>query len=237
MAGEQNKKRKIPFWLQIVLILAVGAAASVIVLLLIRSRSSDIEKGDTFTVTFRNQDGTMIEQKEAELGKGVEPPQYIGEEIFRGWSTAINNITADTEAHPLLYTIVENNLFYFDSVYAREGCEFSLDLFVGGNVNVSSGELLIEYDPDVLKYQKTTGLCTAREDEVGVLQLSFSESDPIREKTQLAGIVFTAKEKDAYATKLLLSGDNVMLQENGEESIVDFATINNKVFFLQEVTE
>ena len=236
MEKASKKSRQFPFWLQIVLILAVGAAVSVIILLVARSRSSDREKGDTFTVTFCYQDGTLIDQMEAERGKGVEPPQYIGEEIFRGWNTAINYVTSDTEAHPILYQIVEDNLFYFDSVYVQEGSAFSLDLFVGGNVNVSSGSLTIEYDPDVLSYQRTSGLCEASEDEPGVLRLEFSEDAPITEKTQLASIKFEAKEVDAYSTEVLLSAEEATLRVKGTEQAVDFATINNQVFFLQELT-
>lgn len=239
MAKRKESKRKIPFWLQIVLILAIGIAASGIVLIVAHGKKgNDQTDAVMHTVTFCYDDGTIIEQKEAKDGAWVFPPDYAGEGVFRGWNTAINRVTMDTEAHPMIYDIVEDNLFYFDSMYVQEGEKFSLDLFVGGNVNVSSGELTLEYDPAVLTYQKANGdiPCEFSEEIPGTLKITFSAPEPITETTKLASITFRAEIADVYSTQVLLSAENVKLQSKNGETIVDFATINNEIYFLQEAT-
>lgn len=229
-----KKNARIPFWLQIVLILLTGVLASVGILAARSGSEPDLPR---YTVTFAYSDGTVIEAKEVSEGKGVYPPEYIGEGVFRGWSGRFNQVTSDVEVHPVIHSIGEDNLFYFHSVYVEEGKSFALDVQLGGRVSVSSGELTILYDPAVLEYRgaDSEAFCSVTEGAEGELTLTFEAEEPIRKETLLAKLNFCALEKDAYATEVQLQAKNVKIVSDGEELPADCATINNKVFFLQEV--
>ena len=247
---KRKKKTQIPFWIQILAILLVGVIASVIVLFVVPSLNSNNEESGTtetstqsdtgdgeYTVTFAYQDGTVIEKKTVTKGKGVFPPVPKSDDVFRGWSGAFNSVQSDVEVHPIFYNITEDNLFYFNSVYVQEGKEFTLDVYVGGRVNVSSGKLTLSYDPEVLEYKcsDSNALSSVSETKAGELTIDFSSDTNLDKKTMLSQITFFAKEKDAYATQVELSAKAVKVLTGGQEMSADFATINNKIYFLQEV--
>lgn len=233
------KKIKIPFWIQIVTILLIGVIASgaafwIAQRIVAKQQEKNVEK---HTVTFAYLDGTIIETKEVSHGKGVFPPALKDEGVFRGWSTDFNAVQNDIEAHPVYYAIKENNLFYFDSVYVQEGKEFSLDVYVNGYVNVSSGKLTLQYDTEVLEYidSKNIECCTVTESTKGTIVIQLNSEEVIKEQSLLSQVRFYAKEKDAYSTEITLKASDMQVVVEGQEIPADCATINNKVFFLQEV--
>lgn len=226
------KNKKFPLWGQILAILLVGVLASVAAYLIVKDRTAE-----RFTVTFAYGDGTVIEQKQVKKGKGTFPPTLDYDGVFRGWSAGFNNVESDVEVHPMFYDIVEDNLFYFDSVYVKEGSNFTLSLYLAGNVNVNSGDIKLSYDPDVMTYKKANanGFCSVSEEKAGELTVHFSSEQTLTEKTLLAELTFYAKRADAYSSEILVSTDQVMLVANGEDKPADHATINNNIYFLQEV--
>lgn len=233
------RKIRIPFWIQIVAILLAGVIASGVAFLIARNSitTHQNESQEKHTVTFAYLDGTVITTKEVSHGKGVFPPELTDEGVFRGWSNGFNAVVADVEAHPVYHSITENNLFYFDSVYVQEGTEFSLDICVGGYVSVSSGELTLEYDVEVLEFLELKDMvqCAVSETTKGELVICFNSDTAIKTETLLSQLRFVAKEKDAYATEVILKASNIKVVAEGQEMPADCATINNKVFFLQEV--
>lgn len=239
----KNKKRKnkivLPFWLQILAIIVVGIIFSVVVFLIISSvlnkdKESNVEK---HSVTFAYQDGTVIDTKKASDGKGIFPPDFETNGVFRGWSGAINNVTSDIEVHPILMDISDENLFYFDSLYVKEGDEFAIDLLLAGEVNLSSADLTVSYDTDVMEYVKSDSkdYCEIKEGEEGVLNFILSSDIPITEKTLLSQITFRSKEMDVYASQIDLSCKNGKIVKEGKEQPTTVSTINNKIYYLQEV--
>lgn len=227
-----NKEKGIPFWLQIAGILLLGVLASLIVRAVYPG--ADLPR---YTVTFAYQDGSVIETKEVTEGKGVYPPEYVGDGIFRGWSGRFNQVTADVEVHPSVYPVSEDNFFYFHSVYVEEGTKFALDVHLGGRVSISSGELTVLYDPEVLEYLGAEPMdgCEAAQNGEGELKLVFSSTEPIRTECLLSKLNFRALEKDAYSTEVQLQAKNMIIVTGEGERPADCATINNKVYFLQEV--
>lgn len=238
---KNKRKISIPFWIQISAILLTGVIASGVVLLFApgKQQAESDENIVKHTVTFAYLDGTVIETKTVEEGKGVFPPSLETEGVFRGWSAGFNAVKADIEVHPVVYSIKEENLFYFDSVYVKEDTEFSLDLYVGGIVNLSSGTITLTYDADVLEYKKFDGIesLIISENKNGELTIKFDNSTPLKEKTLISQLTFYAKKKDAYSTQVNLSLGNALVVSNGKETSADCATINNKIYFLQEVEE
>lgn len=233
---ENRQKKALPFWLQIVLILMTGALVSLGIWLYSKTPEAS-GSGEKYTVTFAYGDGSVIAKSEVRSGKGVLPPIPETDDVFRGWDSAINNVTDNIEAHPMLYTIVEDNLFYFNSVYVQEGERFNISLRLGGNVNMSSGELTLEYDPEVLTYigADCEKLCTIDLPEPGLISVRVNSDAVLTDAAQLAVLKFRAEEKDAYSTQINLKTSKVVTLSAGEEIPADNATINNKIYFLKEV--
>lgn len=227
--------------MQIAAILLAGILASGAAFWIAREYASKRQNENLakHTVTFAYQDGTVIETKEVTHGKGVFPPKLTEKGVFRGWSNGFNAVVADIEAHPVYHNITENNLFHFDSVYVQEGNEFTLDICVGGYVSISSGELSLEYDAEVLEFLDSKDMvkCTVSESTKGELVICFNSDAVIKTETLLSQLRFRAKEKDVYATEVTLQASNVKTVVEGQEIPAECATINNKIFFLQEVEE
>lgn len=237
----QKKKTGLPFWAQILAILLVGVLASGAVLLFAPKQQKTTPEDNTekYSVTFAYQDGTVIETKTVKKGKGVFPPAVEGNGVFRGWSGGFNAVTANVEVHPVFYGIKEENLFCFDSVYVKENTEFSLDLYVGGVVSLSSGIITLSYDTDVLEFRNTENpeCVDVTEKKPGELTIQVHADHSFREETLLSKLVFFAKVKDAYSTQIDLAASDVNTIANGKVISANYATINNKIFFLQEVEE
>lgn len=238
---KNTRKISIPFWAQILAILLVGVAAGGVVLLFApdKQQTASQEVVVKHTVTFAYQDGTVIENKTVEEGKGVFPPTVVGNGVFRGWSAGFNAVMTDIEVHPVFYGIQEENLFYFNSVYTKENTEFSLELYVGGKVSLSSGTVTLSYDTDVLEFKGADNLnCVdVTEKKAGELTVQVNTEAPLQEQTRLSQLVFYSKKKDAYSTQIDLTAKDAKVYSGGKRLSVNYATINNKIYFLQEVGE
>lgn len=234
-----KKRIRIPFWIQILLIIFIGILLSCIVLIISNVISQTNQEVVNHTVTFAYSDGTVIETKTVEEGKGVIPPNIESNSVFRGWSAGFNQVKSDVEVHPVFYNPSEENLFYFDSVYVKEGTKFTLNVYVGGNVDVSNGTLSLNYDTDVLKYKKaeTFNISKVSENKSGEITINLDSKTPLKEKTLIAQLTFYAKKKDAYSTHIDLIVKNAETIVAGKSNSVAFATIKNKIYFLQEVGE
>ena len=255
MATNNQARRQLPFWLQIILILLAGAALSVIVLLVMRgskvknptqqtqapTEASAVTNSDPlreYTVTFAYQDGTVIDTRKVKEGHGVFPPELETDHVFRGWTGAVNYVTRDTEVHPAVYAInSDENLFYFNSQYVKEGECFTIDLNLAGLVNISKATLEISYDPEVMELQEHTEAecCKVEETAPGLLILTLDSQSPLRQKTLLSSINFLALEKDVFSSKISLSCKDPKLLTTGGEVPVTGTTINNEIYYLQEV--
>ena len=238
---KNTRKISIPFWTQILAILLAGMVTSGVVLLLApdKQQTAPPEAVVEHTVTFAYPDGTVIETKAVEEGKGVFPPAVEGNGVFRGWNTGFNAVMTDIEVHPIFYGVKEENLFYFNSVYTKEDTEFSMELYVGGKVSLSSGTVTLSYDTDVLEFKSADNLdCVdVTEKKAGELTVQVNTEAPLQEQTQLSKLVFYAKKKDAYSTQIDLTAKDAKVYSGGDKLSVNYATINNKIYFLQEVGE
>ena len=205
---EPQKRKRFPYWLQILIIIGIGIIASGVVFFIVLNikgtseKKEEIENGSNkHTVTFAYQDGTVIEKKEVSDGKGVFPPEYKTDMIFRGWSGAINEITSDKEVHPQFMEIADDNLFYFNSVYVQEGNDFTIDVKLDGNVKLSSATLSISYDPEVMDFVQSNDeiVCKVSKAKDGELTLLLQSDKPITKATQLSKLTFKTKEKDEHS--------------------------------------
>ena len=236
---KKEKRKRLPFWWQIVIILFCGAIVGGGVygtVRYIRWRQYE-DSLPVYTVTFAYQDGSVIETKQAKEGRGVYPPDFDAPGVFQGWSKPINNITKDTEVHPLYYSIADENLFCFDSVYVKEGEEFTVKLKLTGEVSISSAELTLQYDTDVMEFVGSSDKehCTLSDKGDGNLILQLSSDDSLTEETLLSEIRFKALKKDVYSSQIDLTCKNAKLKQSGADVPATASTLNNKIYYLQEV--
>ena len=239
---DKAKKRKLPFWVLIVLILLCGAILSGVAYFVIQNKiEADREaKKPRYTVTFAYQDGTVIDTRQVKEGAGTFPPDFETDGIFQGWSAGFNEVIADVEVHPMVYGITDDeNLFYFDAVYVQEGEQFTVNLKLAGSVYISSAELSMEYDADVMDFIEATNgqSCTVTKEEDGKLIVKVSSDSPLTEGCLLSSITFLAKQEDVYSTQINLSCISGALLMDGKEVPATVTTINNKIYYLQEVSQ
>lgn len=235
-----NKRESIPFPIQIILILLFGVVLSIIAVAIIRERFNPNNKDlidSVYLVTFAQQDGTIIETKTVHEGKGVTPPEYETEGVFRGWSNPFNAVTSNVETHPMVYQVADENLFCFNSVYAKEGEQFTIQLNLTGAVYISDADLIIEYDPLVMDYvfSNCAECCAVSEAESGKLNVEMRTEYPVDEEIQLAELTFYAKPENVYSTQINLRCMNGTLKTGTKAFPVTVSTINNKIYYLQEV--
>lgn len=239
MKKKAQKIKKCPFWFQIAIILLSGLIVAVGVYGTIRyiQWRRHEESLPVYTVTFAYQNGEVIETKQVKEGKGVYPPGFNAPGVFQGWSKPINSIKADTEVHPLYYSISDENLFCFNSVYVKEGEEFSLKLMLTGEVNISSAELTVSYDKDVMTFVGSSDEedCTVSNQGEGILILRLNSYEPLTAETLLSELRFKALKKDVYSSQIDLSCKNASFNQSGVDVPVTASTLNNKVYYLQEV--
>lgn len=239
MGNKDKKSRSIPFWGQIVIILLCGVAISGAVygtIRYIKWRQYE-ESLPKYTVTFAYQNGDVIATKQTKAGRGVLPPILDSSRVFQGWSKPINNVMADMEVHPLYYSIEDENLFCFDSVYVKEGDEFTIEILLTGSVNISSAELSIEYDPDVMSFvtAHNSDWCTVSYSEDGKLLLLLNSENPITDTITLSDIKFKAQQKDVYSSQIDLICKEAKVNQSGVGVPATASTLNNKIYYLQEV--
>jgi len=229
---KSSKKSKIPFWLQITVILLTGVLASGIIFFIVKEQRLPV-----YTLTFAYQDGTVIDTREVKEGKGVFPPEFEHEGVFRGWDSGINHVEDNNEVHPMLYAIVEDNLFYFDSLYVKEGKEFTVDVRLDGKVNISACDITLEYDSDVMKFKssESESFAEVNGNEKGKVTLKLQSDSPLQKATSITRLTFRAKRADVFSSEITLTAENGITIAKGKEVPAIFATINNKIYFLQEV--
>lgn len=244
MTSKQSTKEKRPirFWLQIGLILLCGVAASVVAWTITNKQIAEEREAakPRYTVTFAEQNGNVIDTRQVKEGAGTFPPTYETDAIFRGWSAGFNQVQSDIEVHPMLYAITnEENLFYFDSVYVQEGEQFHLDLRLGGNVCISNAELSLEYDDEVMEFVEAsdTAISTITKTEDGKLLVKLDSSEQLKDPLLLSTLTFTAKQKDVYSTEVSLNCIQGFLANGSKEVPATVTTLNNNVYYLQEVSQ
>lgn len=239
---KKHKKGHLPIWAQLLLIILCGVIASIGVYYLMQKKiAATLEaQKPRYTVTFAYQDGSSIATRQVKEGGGTFPPDIETNGVFQGWNGAFNKVESDIEVHPMCYELDgDENLFCFNAVYAQEGTDFTIDLQLIGNVSISEAQIEIKYDFEVMDYVQATPCeyCKVEESGGGLLLLKVDSKEPIAEETVLASLTFHALEKDVYTTQINLRCISGVLSVDGEEISVPVTTINNKIYYLQEVSQ
>lgn len=239
---KKHKKGHLPIWAQLLLIILCGVIASVGAYYLTQKKIAATREAQKprYTVTFAYQNGSPIATRQVKEGCGTFPPDIETNGVFQGWNGAFNEVMADIEVHPMCYELNgDENLFCFNAVYAQEGTDFAFDLRLSGNVNISKAQIEIEFDSEVMDYVQATPCeyCKVEESGEGLLLLEVDSKEPITVETVLASLTFHALKKDVYSTQINLRCISGALSVDGKEISVPVTTINNKIYYLQEVSQ
>jgi len=105
----------------------------------------------TYTVTFKDYDGTMLDKQTIEEGKSATAPTSPTRDgyTFTGWDVTFDNITADTVV-TAVYTKITEPTLLVNSVTAKAGDTVTVTLSIVNNPGIMNAVLKLEFDETVL---------------------------------------------------------------------------------------
>lgn len=109
---------------------------------------------DTFTVTFKDFDGTVLSTQKVEKGKGATAPADPKREnfTFAGWDKSFGNVTSDL-AVTATYTTTKT-VIYAERVSVNKGTgEVAVDVRVINNPGIMGAVLKVSVDDKVLSFK------------------------------------------------------------------------------------
>ncbi len=179
-----------------------------------------------YTVTFLNHNGEILEEQQVHAGSFVQPPQVASTNdaiVFRGWSQKLYNINRSTEMTPVFQDLrQERNAFYMDSQCVQLGAEVESNLWLGGTVCLSSVQLVLKYDSEVLLEMEcnTAGSpFVVVSEEPGTVILELDEEENLTKPVAIADIHFriAPNREDLASTRIHIEmKDPAMMTERGE---------------------
>ena len=112
---------------------------------------------DTFTVTFKDFDGTVLNTQKVEKGKGATAPADPKRENFKfaGWDKAFKKITSDLVV-TATYTTTKT-VIYAEHVSVNKGTgEVTMNIRVINNPGIMGAVLKVSVDDKVLGFKEAT---------------------------------------------------------------------------------
>lgn len=155
------------------------------------------EQGD-LTVTFVDYNTNVIDEKQVEYGGTATLPTNPNREgyIFKGWNGQYENVTSNQTVTAEYISADANNIFYLESTSTKKNEDFTINLNVQGTVKISSTDLEIHYDKDVLEAvsandEETEAVVNI--ENPGVIYCNFSRSQDRTKKFLLSDLTFKVK--------------------------------------------
>lgn len=194
-----------------------------------------------YTVTFLDDRGEILEQQQVPEGGFAVPPAKESPNngmVFRGWSQKLYDINRSTEVTPVYQDLRnEKNAFYIDSQCAQLGEEVTTDLWLCGNVCLSSIQLSLEYDPNVLldlKCDTAGSPFTVVSTEPGAVILRLDETQNLTGLITVASICFSINpESDTIAkTRIRIDMEDPAMMKEGGEVGADSCAVHSDIFLL-----
>ena len=112
---------------------------------------------DTFTVTFKDFDGTVLNTQKVEKGKGATAPADPKRENFKfaGWDKSFKKITSDLVV-TATYTTTKT-VIYAEHVSVNKGTgEVTMNIRVINNPGIMGAVLKVSVDDKVLSFKEAT---------------------------------------------------------------------------------
>ena len=229
-------------WGGVAVILAAGILISAGIIWSRRPAASETQApdGPVHTVTFLDQQGEILQESDVNHGSYAVPPELEAVEsgiVFRSWSNLLYGIDRDMETRPVYQDLRESsNVFYLGGAYGQLGEQMEMELQLGGKVNLSSIELTLRYDPDVLKKfscDTLDGPFEVRKKGRGYVVLELAADENLTESVTAAQLRFNIAKScsDAEMTKILVEMKDPMKLEGGEKG-TDSCAVHGEVYLL-----
>ena len=163
-------------------------------------RSGERKTDEKHVVTFLTSDGQILEDKTAEHGEIISPPQnppVPPGEIFTGWDTDIDKITDDVIIKEETINVTEmENALAISGGYCKKGKTVTVPLQLCGKVCLSGLDLSIRFDPEELQfkefsYEDDAVICNY-DNKTGEIKLNFLSFRNVQGDVELCDMVFKA---------------------------------------------
>lgn len=119
--------------------------------------SSGITETESFTVTFKDFDGTVLKNQKVESGKGATPPQNPVRENFKfaGWDKSFNEVTSDLVVTATYITT--KTVIYAERVSVDKGTkQAKVDIRVINNPGILGAVLKVFVDNKALVFDSAS---------------------------------------------------------------------------------
>lgn len=195
----------------------------------------------TYTLEFVNEKGELLKQQEVAAGGFGIPPQLesLNDGIaFLSWNQYLYGVSRSTELRPVYQDVrLEKNAFYMDAQYAQLGENVEAELWLNGIVALSSVELVLEYDPEVLlELECDVGdspfVVTAV--EPGIVTIKLDEDQNLIEPLTVAVVRFIVNEEraDIARTTIRIEMKDPKKVTDGGEMGTDCCAVNGDIYLL-----
>lgn len=193
--------------------------------------------GDGFTVTFVNDDGSVLATESVKSGESAKLPANPEKAgfIFAGWEGEYKNVTADQTVTATYVSESAKNIFVIDSVDASKGETITVYVRLMGDVEVVDFDMEVSYDADVLEATAVSNrrmIASTSNIANGVVMFNFSDSDNNYDEGDVVAITFKVKE-DTTATDASIWFSNIkfvdLMDDAGELVEAPYTVINGLV--------
>lgn len=244
---KQQKKemlRQVP-WIGVGAILLAGVLISVGIVCFRQNTTAENATGSeteaVHTLVFLDEEGAVLDEQQVSDGGYAMPPELesVNDSIaFRCWNQSLYRISRSTELTPVYQDLRESeNAFYMDAHYVELGRNVELELWLGGEVCLSSIELTLTYDPEVLlDFQCDVEGSPFRvvSSEEGSVTLRLDADENLAEALTVATLRGTVSKArtDLIKTQIHVDMSGPKLLLNGTEKGTDSNAVHGDIYVL-----
>lgn len=256
MKQERKPNRKNTVWIVSALILSVGLVIAVGVLLYTKlyviprkdtslktteteslsELSESTTHPDAVSVSFYDDKNELVETKSVKFGQAVFPPNLansVSGRIFLGWSHNLSCMTKDTQLYPVYnHYDKRSNVLSFDTVYVDSKDDFTVDLNLGGIVQLASFDMIIPYDDNTIHLKSVSETVPGLKvkDENNRIVIHFDSKANITEPITLAKLSFDVENVDFLKTELSIDIKNGSAYIGGDLKYIDCTLVKGIVY-------
>lgn len=168
---------------------------------------------DGFTVTFVDDDGSVLATESVKSGERAKLPANPAKEgfYFAGWEGEYKNVTSDRTVKATYVPADAQNIFVIDSVTVSKGGTATVVMHLRGNVKVVDYDMELDYDKDALEVTAVSNrkmMASAVNHKDGTIYFNFSDFENYCEEDDVMSITFKVKD-GCTATDALIWFSNV----------------------------
>lgn len=192
---------------------------------------------DSVSVSFYDREDKLIETKSVKFGQAVFPPAIENSTpglVFLGWSHNLSCMTKDTQISPVFNDYRDrSNVLSFDTVYVDSSDDFSVDLKLGGVVQLASFDMVVNYDPKTVHLERIDNAAdgiTYDDNKNGQIVIKLRSNKNLTEAVNLLRLSFDVENVDFLKTELTVDVKNSNAFSGGESKYIDCTLVKGIVY-------